>query len=416
MKTRITLLLLLVSVIASAQDTTQHIEKGRKNSATQINKPYLILISADGFRYDYAKKYQAKHLLELSKKGIRAKSMIPSFPSVTFPNHYSIATGMYPSHHGLVYNTFYDRNRKETYAVNNRKTVEDGSWYGGIPIWVLAEQQQMLSASYFFVGTEAPIQNTLPTYWYKYNSITPIDDRINQVVQWLQLPEADRPHLINFYMSNTDDAGHHFGPDAPETEAAVHFIDETIGKLTQRVNALGLPVNYIFLSDHGMTTVDTATKIVIPALIDTAKFIIRGGNTSFHLYAKDSSSILSTYHQLKSKEKHFKVYLKSETPSSWHYQPSDDLFNRIGDIFIVPEFGKVLRFANETMSVGAHGFDPKEKAMHATFYAWGPQFKKRKKIDAFENVHVYPLISNLLQLPYQHTIDGNPKVLKRLLR
>jgi predicted AlkP superfamily pyrophosphatase or phosphodiesterase len=416
MKPLLHLLLCSFAFTTHAQDTIQKINHNRTNSPIQQKKPYVILISADGFRYDYASTYKAKHLLQLRKKGVKAKSMIPSFPSVTFPNHYSIATGLYPSHHGIIYNTFYDKKRNETYKVGNRNAVEDGSWYGGVPIWVLAEQQQMITASYFFVGSEAPIQQTSPTYWYKYNTITNIDDRIQQVVKWLQLPEDKRPHLITFYMSNTDDAGHHFGPDSKQTEAAVQFVDDAIGKLTKQVNTLGLPVNFIFVSDHGMASVDTVTRINIPALVDTSLFIIRGGNTSFHLYAKDSSSINKTYLQLKSIAVNFDVYRKDETPSHWHYTSKDDYFNRIGDIFIVPKFNKVLSFANEKHSPGAHGFDPKEKDMHASFYAWGPSFKKRKTINAFENIHIYPLICHILDLKYEHTIDGNLAVLQKLLR
>jgi predicted AlkP superfamily pyrophosphatase or phosphodiesterase len=416
MRLSLAIFLIIFSLQLSAQDTTQQIVSGRKNSAAQINKPYVILISADGFRHDYATKYQAKNLLKLRKKGIKANSMIPSFPSVTFPNHYSIATGLYPSHHGIVYNTFYDRQRKETYTVGNRKAVEDGSWYGGTPIWVLAEQQQMVTASYFYVGSEAAIQQTAPTYWYKYNTKTSIDNRIKQVTDWLQLPEENRPHLITFYMSNTDDAGHHYGPDAPETAAAVTFVDDAIGKLTKQVDALGLPVNYIFVSDHGMTAVDTLTRIAIPSMIDTSLFIVRGGNTSFHLYAKDIASIQPTYQALKKKATNFDVYLKNETPTHWHFKSSDDYFNRIGDIFIVPKFQQVLSFADEKHSPGAHGFDPMEKDMHASFYAWGPQFKRRKTIASFENVHIYPLICSLLGLSYTHTIDGNLQVLQKLLR
>ena len=399
-----------------AQDTLQHIERGRKNSTATISKPYVILISADGFRYDYAKKYHAQNLLKLRRKGAKAISMIPSFPSVTFPNHYTIATGMYPSHHGLVYNQFYDRNRKESYSISNRKAVEDGSWYGGIPLWVLAEQQDLMSASYFFVGTEAEIQHTYPSYWYKFNIKTDINYRINKVIDWLQLPEDIRPHLILFYMNNTDESGHNFGPETPETKNAVQFIDKTMGTLVKKVNALGLPVNFIFLADHGMTTVDTVTRINITSMIDTLKFVIRGGNTSLHLYAKDTSDILPTYNELKKHAENYTVYLRKETPAKWHYTTSDDIFNRIGDIFITPIFPKVLSTGNNHINPGAHGFDPGIKEMHATFYAWGPQIKKGLTISSFENIHVFPLVCQILGLKYTHKIDGDPNVLKNILR
>ncbi len=409
-------LFFILSQASYAQDTIQQIVPGRKNAGNQLNKPYVILISADGFRYDYADKYQATNLLHLRRSGVKAKSLMPSFPSVTFPNHYSIATGLYPAHHGLVYNQFYDRNRKATYSISDRKTVEDGTWYGGTPLWVLAEQQGMLSASYYFVGTEAAIQQTNPTYWYKFDDNTDINYRINKLVDWLKLPEDIRPHFITFYISNVDHDGHMYGPDAPQTQAAVQFVDKAIGSMVEKVNALGLPVNFIFLSDHGMANVDTVTHINIATMIDTARFIIRGGGASLHLYAKHAADIKPAYETLKKLEKHFTVYLREDIPDKWHYNKTNDRFDRIGDIFIVPSYPKVLSGYTNRIAPGAHGFDPAMKEMHASFYAWGSQIKKGKTIPSFENIHVYPLVCRLLGLTYTEEIDGDTRLVKKVIR
>jgi predicted AlkP superfamily pyrophosphatase or phosphodiesterase len=406
----------LFCLSAHLQDTVQQTVPGRKNADSHLAKPYVILISADGFRYDYADKYNATNLISLRRSGVRAKSMIPSFPSVTFPNHYSIATGLYPSHHGLVYNQFYDRNRKDSYNMANRKAVEDGSWYGGTPLWVLAEQQGMISASYHFVGTEAPIQQIYPTYWYRFSDKTGINYRIEKVIEWLKLPEAIRPHLITFYISNADHAGHEYGPDASQTKAAVKLVDMAVGRMMEKVKKLGLPVNFIFLADHGMANVDTVTRINIASLIDTNLFIIRGGGTSIHLYAKNASAIQPTFQALQKKAKGFSVYLRENIPARWHYSKSDDRFDRIGDIFVVPTYPKVLSSGKNRISPGAHGFDPAIKAMHAVFYAWGPQIKKGMTISSFENVHVYPMVCRLLGLNYSHEVDGKVNVLKNILK
>src|SRR5579859_2907798 len=169
------LLFVFGSLTVFAQvDTAQQIVAGRTNSVEQQDKPYVILISADGFRYDYAEKYKAVHLLALADEGVKATSMAPSFPSVTFPNHYTIVTGLYPAHHGLIDNSFYDRNLKRSYSYKG-KTASEGAWYGGTPLWVLAEQQKMVAASYFWVGSEAAIQNIYPSYYYKFNQVTAID-------------------------------------------------------------------------------------------------------------------------------------------------------------------------------------------------------------------------------------------------
>lgn len=399
-----------------AQDSTQHIIKERTNHISQQNKPYVILISADGFRYDYAKKYNAVNLLALSSNGVQAKSMIPSFPSLTYPGHYSIASGMYPAHHGIVNNDFYDPQRKDVYGLSNRKKVEDGTWYGGVPIWVLAEQQQMLTASFYYVATEANIKGIFPTYYYRYNEKIPIDKRIQVVVDWLNLPAERRPHLISFYFPEVDHDGHVYGPVAPETANAVRILDSSVYKLVQAVKTTGLPVSFVFVSDHGMTNVDKVNTLTLPAEIDTSKFIIPSDGILVSMHAKNKSDVESTYQLLKEKENNYKVYLKSNAPKRLHFSDKDDKFNRIGDIILIPTWPKVFNIKNKRVNQGWHGYDPAlVKDMHATFLAWGPAFKK-KQISSFNNVHVYPLLADMLGLKYYHEIDGKRKVLKKILK
>lgn len=401
--------------VQAQTDTIQHIAQGRKNDAAQIKKPYVILISADGFRYDYAGRYKANHLLELSQNGVQAASMIPSYPSVTFPNHYTLVTGMYPSHHGLVNNSFLDEKAGERYSMGAKAKVRDGKWYGGTPLWVLAEQQHMIAASMFWVGSEAEIKGLRPTYYYDYTEQITIDKRISIVKNWLSLPEEKRPHLITFYLSEPDHAGHSFGPDAPETEKAVKTVDSVIYELTKAIEPLHLPVNYVFVSDHGMTAVDREHPIATPKEIDTAKYIIAASGTLMDIHAKNKADIQPLYEALKSNEKDYKVYLKSNMPEHFHYSAKDDRMNRIGDILLVPEWPKV--FSSRKPGIGHHGFDPSVvKDMHATFLAWGPAFKKQVKIPSFENVNVYPLIANILGLSYQEPIDGKSEVLKPILK
>ena len=236
------------------------------------------------------------------------------------------------------------------------------------------------------------------------------------MIDWLQKPAAERPHFISFYFSNTDHAGHTFGPDTKETEDAVKYVDAAIGKLYAAVRKTGLPVNFVFVADHGMANVDTAYRMDIGARIDSSQFVIRGGGTSLHMYARDSSYINSTFEKLKREEDQYRVYLKKDIPADWHYNNTDDRFDRIGDILVVPVYPKVLSSGNRRISPGAHGFDPKIKEMHATFLAWGPNIKKGKKIPSFENIHVYPLICQILGLTYSHEIDGKPEVLAPILR
>lgn len=411
----ILLWILVGALTASAQsDTAQHTSQ-RKNSLEQQKKPYVILISADGFRWDYAKKYQANHLLDMGKNGVRAASMIPSFPSVTFPNHYSLVTGLYPSHHGLVNNSFLDEKTNERYSMGAKNKVRDGKWYGGTPLWVLAEQHQMNAASMFWVGSEAEIKGLRPSYYYDYNEKIPVAQRIAKVQEWLMMPEDDRPHLITFYLSEPDHAGHSFGPDSEQTDHAVKEVDSIIFQLTKAVESTKLPVNYIFVSDHGMTAVDRENPLTTPKAIDTAKYIIASSGTMMDIHAKNKADINSLYEQLKREEKDYTAYLKSEMPKRFHYGASDDRMNRIGDILLIPTWPKV--FSTRKPGAGYHGFDPSiVKDMHATFIAWGPAFKNNLEIRSFENVNIYPLIANILGLTYQEQIDGKPEVLQPILK
>ncbi len=399
-----------------SQDTTQHIIPGRRNSKEQQKKPYIILISADGFRYDLAKKYNAVNLLRLQNEGVAATYMQPSYPSLTFPNHYSIITGLYPAHHGIVDNTFYDAQKNQTYTISNKKAVGDSSWYGGVPLWVLAENQHMLTASYFWVASESAIDGVRPTYYYTFNTITPIDQRIETVKNWLQLPPETRPHFITFYMSDVDHQEHVHGPDSKEAEDAVHFVDESVGKMVKTIDSLGLDVSFIFVSDHGMMTVDNEHPLSLPAAVDTTHFLVLPGLPLLHLYAKDKSYVEPTYEALKKEAKDYDVYLATKTPKRWHYQKTDDVYNRIGDIILVPHPPKIFSITKaHSLPLGEHGFDNSLPEMRASFYAWGPAFKKNKTIDGFENIHVYPMIAEILGLEIDQKIDAKLKVLKPIL-
>ncbi|MBE9582821.1 alkaline phosphatase family protein [Mucilaginibacter sp. JRF] len=411
----IPLMLLFLSSYAQT-DTTQQIIAGRKNSKAQQKKPYVILISSDAFRYDFAKKYNAQHLLAYSDSGVRADAMIPSYPSLTFPNHYTLVTGMYPAHTGLVHNNFYDPATKKHYDNSDKKAVADSSWYGGTPLWVLAEKQQMLSASFYWVAAEAPIQGTNPTYYYNYNKQIPINTRIQKVGEWLRLPEAERPHLITFYMSNVDDAAHKYGPDSKEAGAAVQYVDSVVNELVKVSKSTGLDVNFVFVSDHGMTRVDNEHPIQLPA-IDTSKFVIAGDGILVELYAKPGADIQSTYKALKAQAKDYQVILKQDMPARLHYGSKDDKYNRIGDILLKPDWPHVFKYIGKTnINPGWHGFDPfLVKDVHATFMAWGPAFKKHQQIKAFSNVNVYNIITQILGLIPQQQTDGNNKIANEVL-
>ena len=401
----------------SAQDTAQQINLLTKNDPSQYKKPYVILISADGFRADFTEKYEANFLQTISKKGVRAKFMQPSYPSVTFPNHYTIVTGLYPSHHGLVDNTYIDVATGKQYSMGNKKMVSEGKWYGGTPLWVLAEQQKMISASFFWVASEADIQGVKPTYHYIYNEQTTIGKRIQTVKDWLSLPEERRPHLITLYFPDVDHDAHTYGPEDSRVKKSVQFVDSSINALQKALAPLNLPINYVFVSDHGMTTVDVDNTIGLPAAVDKNDFNVPWGDALLHLYAKDTSKVESTYQALK-QDNRFTTYKLDETPDYWHYKKLDDWHNRLGDLILVPKsIHQVFNLGTRKPTPGKHGFDNKEVDMRASFMAWGPAFKKGLLIDGFENVHVYPLLANILGLKVdEQKIDGKFEVLSATLK
>ncbi len=401
-------------------DTAQVVLPNRVNSTLAKEKPYLIFISTDGFRYDYAKKYKAENLLKFSNQGVSAKAMLPSFPSITFPNHWSLITGLYPSHHGLVDNFFYDYSRKEFYAMSKKENAEDGSWYGGVPLWSLAEKQGVVSASLQWVGSASEAGGIRPTYYYHYHEKFTPEEKISKVINWLKLPEDVCPHFISLYFPEVDAAGHHYGPESDETKNAVKLVDAAMGNLVKKVNELGLKnVNFIFVSDHGMIKVNKENPLSIPEiLLDKERFDIYNSQTLLRVVVKNTNEIKAVYHQLKStKTDDYKVILTKKFPKKLHYGTKDDKYNRIGQILLVPNAPKIFLEKGKSTSVGKHGYNPrKTPEMKAVFYAWGEVFKNNFEIGEFSNVNVYPLVAKILGLKITEPIDGKVSVLEKTLK
>jgi predicted AlkP superfamily pyrophosphatase or phosphodiesterase len=408
-----------------AQDVTPVLtsEHGPNSPAAQ-QQHYVILISLDGFRYDYAKKYDAKNLLALAAAGATAPDgMIPAYPSLTFPNHYTLATGLYPEHHGIVANSFYDPARKQTYSLGNPATVTDGSWYGGTPIWVLAEQQGMRAACFFWPGSEAEIQGVRPSYYLKYDEKTPNSERVAQVLTWLQLPQERRPHLITLYFSEVDHQGHEHGPESPEVAAAAADIDKQIGALEAGLGKLELPVDLIVVADHGMALVQgdwITLDAYLPKELAFEKVVGQ------QLYASSEADAERAYEALRGKSDTFTVYRRAQMPAALH----DEGNPRSGDPILVTNGPYLVRFSApppsasatpEHRQVGAHGFDPtRVPDMMASFFAAGPDIRAGATVKSFENVDIYPLVAKLLRLDISRlktgAIDGDVKPLQGILK
>ena len=386
-----------------------HVDNGSNSPAAQ-KAHYVVLVSLDGFRWDYAARDGASHLLAIGKQGVWApEGMLPSFPSLTFPNHFSIVTGLYPEHHGLVANNFYDEARQAHYAINDAKAVTDGSWYSGVPLWSLAESQGMRSACLFWPGSEAEIAGFRPTYYLRFDDKIDDNARIEQVLDWLRLPEAERPHFITLYYSEPDHEGHEFGPDAPETTAAVRKVDALVGRLKAGLDATGLPIDLVVVSDHGMAKVEGGW-ITLDHFTDLKGFETAGAL----LYGKTEADRARVYNQLKRVSSEFVVYRRKDVPAGLYFNGNP----REGDPVVIATGPYAIRAhgppagkPDHAPTRGMHGYDPRKMPeMKASFFAAGPDILPGHTVLPFENVNLYPWIAHLLGLTPPRS-DGSLNVL-----
>ncbi len=385
---------------------------GGVNHERHDNAPYVVLVSIDGFGHDYPDRFDVPNLRRIIDGGVRAEAMIPVFPVKTFPNHYSIATGMYPATHGLISNRFYDPERDESYVFADRDKVGDGTWYGGEPLWVLAEQRGMVAAAFFWVGTEADVRGVRPTHWRPFDGEVPDSDRVGRVLAWLAEPVRTRPHVVTLYFEDADQVGHNFAPESPEMAEAVRSIDSAIGELLDGIAALphGDEVYVVVVSDHGMAEFGSDRVYYLEDFIELEDVRITeiGPVTVMYLDGTDQERT-DLRNRLSEGMPRAAVYTLDQVPARLNYTGG----RRLGDIIIVPELGWLVvdRHSRKIRRGWTHGWDPADEAMHAVFLAMGPGIEAGRTIPRFENIHVNPWIAGLLGLEPSEPIDGDPAVL-----
>lgn len=374
------------------------------------DQEYVILVSFDGFRYDYVDRFELPYFEYIEEWGVKAKSLKPIFPSFTFPNHYAIATGCYADKHKIIGNEF--KNELGEYSYKDKSTVQDSKWYGAEPIWTTAEKNNIITATYFWVGSEAKIGGFYPTYYKNYESGINPYDKVDQAIEWLEYPILSRPKLICLYFNEPDHAGHIYGANSLEVNEQIKISNDILGYLFKSISKLNIfnKINIIIVSDHGMVDVSKERVIniddyEIPGIIDG-----KGPVVSIKLDSDIDFSIDELI-----------IPNVSITPAV-----NNDFLNYhnpLYDFLLVADEGWMIydndylkKYKNKLPVIGMHGYYSDYKNMHSIFYAYGPRFKSGYEIDTFELIDIYPLLCDILDIKPNEDIDGNLKVLKNILR
>ena len=386
------------------------------SAVTPASPQTVVLVSLDGFRWDYLDRPEAAGLRAIASSGVRARQMEPTFPTVTFPNHYTIVTGLWAEHHGIVGNTMVDA-QLGRFTISDTVAVRTSGWWGGEPIWVTAEKQGRRSAAMFWPGSEAEIAGVRPSWYERYDDGLSYDTRIRTVLGWLALPRDSAPAMITTYFSATDGAGHRHGPDAPETRAAIARVDSAVTALWRGIQASpkAASVNLIVVADHGMSATSASRRIVLDDYLEPGTWQVAELNP-VAMITPSAGKVEDVVARL-SKAPHLQVYRRNEIPARWHFRDNP----RIPEIVAVAEEGWVIA-TRDLLSRrprygdgGTHGYDNAAQSMQAIFLAVGPAFAQGKEVARVRNVDLYELMAHVLGLRPARN-DGSIDSIRAVLR
>jgi hypothetical protein len=382
----------------------------------------LILISLDGFRQDYLETHAtlSPTLQALRRDGVSARGLIPVFPSNTFPNHYTLVTGLRPARHGIINNTFLDPESGEMFQSNLRQCAINPRWWGGEPIWITAVTQGRKAATSFWVGSEAEIKGARPTYWQHFDYSVPFSKRLEELVGWLRRPAEERPAVIAFYLEEANGAGHRFGPDSAELAAAVQLLDGRLAALTERLRTENLEANLLVVSDHGMAATSRERVVLLDEYLGEKTVPIEADGSVLAL-RPPPAEVDEVVRQL-GRAPHVRVYRAEQLPERFGLTGNP----RIAPVWVLPEEGWhiLTRSAHDRLRQrypvngylqGDHGYDPASPRMHGILIAHGPAFRRGVSLPAVENLHVYALMCAVLGLTPAAN-DGDDRLAKAALR
>lgn len=425
---KIFLFILLFTVSCSQQSKLSKltnditVEKNLKtNNKNKENAPYVLLISLDGYRHDYTRMYNPKVISNFLKQGSSTRSLMPSYPTKTFPNHYSIVTGLYPDNHGIVSNYFHAPDLKKDYSLKNRSAVTNKDFYKGSPIWNTASKNGLLSATLFWPGSEADINGKFPDYYRVYDHSLSMKKRVDTIINWMKLPKENRPHFMTMYYHHIDSAGHMYGPNSVEVKDAITSVDESLGSLFQQIRQTGLPVNIILVSDHGMTEISSKKTIYLSEILKSKhekdllnRFMVVGGGPIMHFYYKDEYKNKTTDSRtlsglLNKRPLNHRAFIRGSLPKKLNFNKNI----RMGEVVIKVNMGWSIKentplIPEHDSTGGNHGYSQFEgQDMHGILYAKGPNIIAKKRLKTVRNIHIYPFLTKLLGISFNHRIDGD---------
>jgi predicted AlkP superfamily pyrophosphatase or phosphodiesterase len=384
-------------------------------SPKQQESSKVLLISIDGFINEYAERNNTPNLDRIMSEGVVAEYMVPVFPTKTFPNHWTLVTGLYVENHGIITNNFYDYDLEARFSYGPQGTPNDERWWGGEPIWNTAEKQGLTAATFFWPGSDATINGVQPTKWMEYDGEVPYSTRIDSVISWMDPDGEVQADFGTLYFSSVDSRGHGFGKNSDEVDEAVLEIDRLMGYLLEKMDQTGLSesTNLIILSDHGMADLSEERVIFLEELINLNDVDVMDWTPVAMLRPKEGKKE-EVYRALKENEQNYSVYLKEEMPERYHFKNH----YRIPEIIMIADPGYTITnrsfFETRGILAATHGFDNRSDEMKTFFAAKGPAFKQGEMVDPFESVHVYELMSHLLMLepaPNDGALDSIKHVL-----
>ncbi len=378
----------------------------------------VVLVSLDGFRWDFRRYGETPTLDSLAGAGVSAERLVPPFPSLTFPSHYTMATGLYPENHGIISNTMYDPERDAWFRISDRDAVEQGFWWGGEPVWLTAERQGITAATFFWPGTETAIQGKYATHWRPFDASIPNRERVDQVLAWLALPDGQRPGLITLYFEDVDGAAHDEAVDSPRVRRAIEAVDVAIGRLTAGIARLDVrnQVNVIVVSDHGMSERSPDRVVFMDDYLELDAVRVVDWHPVWMGYANDGDHE-RVYRQLEGAHPNITVYRRGDLPERFRLQHNA----RVPPVIAIADDGWSITTRdyfqrNRRNFFGhSHGYDNQLLSMGSLFIASGPAFAAGHTVPPFANVHLYELVCHLLGIEPASN-DGSLDSVRMVLR